>query len=184
MSDSREHPVEILWRMQQEAMAAGHALAEKDQGGQKWGGLAFRVGDYFLVTELTSIIDVLDCPAITPVPGTHSWVMGICNVRGKLFSVVDFGLFLGAAPRGIAREGRILVINKEDLGCTLFVPKIFGLRYFTEDQLGQDTSNLDQAIRPYIDRIFVQGDRTWAVLSLERLITDERFLHVKTSAFN
>ena len=68
--------------------------------------------------------------------------------------------------------------------CPLFVPKIFGLRYFTEDQLGQDTSNLDQAIRPYIDRIFVQGDRTWAVLSLERLITDERFLHVKNSAFN
>lgn len=159
-------------------MAAGHALPEKGRESQKWGGLAFGVGDQHLITALTSIVDVRDCPAITPVPGTRAWVMGVCNVRGKLFSVVDLGMFLGITSRGAAGESRLLVINDDDLGCTLFVPRIYGLRYFTEDQSTQDNAGLDEAILPYTDRRYVEGERTWTVLSLERLVSDERFLNV------
>jgi len=184
MANSGEHPVEILWRMQQEAVAAGHVLPEQDQGDPKWGGLAFGVGDIKLVTELTSIIDVLDCPAITPVPGTHAWVRGICNVRGKLYSVVDFGVFLGVAAPLPGNEGRLLVINDDDLGCTLLVPKIFGLRYFTEEHQSEDRKNLDVAIQPFIDRTFVQGDCTWGVLSLNRLVATTKFLNVQRATVN
>ena len=181
MPDSGEHPVEILWRMQHEAMAAGHVLPERNQDDAKWGGLAFGVGDLNLVTELTSIIDVLDCPAITPVPGTQSWLKGICNVRGKLYSVVDFGAFLGVAGPVSGNEGKLLVINEEDLDCTLLVPKIFGLRYFDALQQGKDKSVLDTPAQPFIDRTFLQGDRIWAVLAVQRLIADTEFLNVQKS---
>jgi len=178
MPDPDQHPVEILWRLQQEAMGAGNSLPQEQQGAPKWGGLAFGVGNLRLVTELTSISDVLDCPSITPVPRTRPWIMGICNVRGKLYSVVDLGSFLGVAPVGAARDGKLLVVNNENLGCTIFVPKIFGLRYFTEDQVAQDNSGLDKAVLPYAERSYVQGDHTWRVISLERLVSAERFLNV------
>jgi twitching motility protein PilI len=179
MSDSVEHPVEILWRMQNEAMAAGHVLPEQSQGDPKWGGLAFGVGDLNLITELTSVVDVLDCPVITPVPGTQPWVKGICNVRGKLYSVVDFGLFLGVAAPVSGNEGKLLVINDDDLGCTLLVPRIFGLRYFVAQQQGKDKSVLDASVQPFIDRTFVQGDLIWGVLAVDRLISDTDFLNVQ-----
>lgn len=182
MSESREHPVETLWRLQQEAVAAGHALPEQDRDSKEWGGLAFGVGDLYLVAGLTSIVDVLDCPAVTPVPGTRAWVMGVCNVRGRLLSVVDLGTFLGVTPRGAAGDGRILVINDGDLGCTLFVSRVYGLRYFRDNQSGQGNSGLHEAILPYADRSYVEEGRTWAVLSTERLISDERFLNVGKNA--
>ena len=178
MPDSDQHPVEILWRLQQEAMGAGNSLPQEHQGAPKWGGLAFGVGDLHLVTELTSIVDVLDCPSITPVPRTSPWIMGICNVRGKLYSVVDLGNFLGIASRGSARDGRLLVVNDANLGCTLFVPRIIGLRYFTEDQIEQDDPGPDKTVLPYAERSYLQGGRRWQVISLERLVSDERFLNV------
>jgi len=182
MLDSGELPVEILWRMQNEAMAAGHVLPEQNRDDHKWGGLAFGVGNLNLVTELTSIVDVLDCPAITPVPGTQSWLKGICNVRGKLYSVVDFGAFLGVAAPLSGNEGKLLVINDDDLGCTLLVPKIFGLRYFVALQQAEDNSALDAPVQPFVDRTFVQGDRIWGVLAMDRLIADTDFLNVQRSA--
>ena len=39
-------------------------------------------------------------PATVPVPLTHSWFRGVANVRGNLYSVVDFSAFQGGEPIG------------------------------------------------------------------------------------
>lgn len=180
MTDSKEHPVEILWRMQQEAMAGAGQAQEAEE--PRWGGLAFGVGELRLVTELTSVNDVLDCPAITPLPGTQPWLRGVCNVRGNLYSVVDLGVYLNVALPLVAREGRLLVVNNRDLGCCLLVSKIFGLRHFNEEQQGQDVSVLDRAIQPYVTQAFLQDDELWGVLDLNLLVTDEKFSNIERPA--
>lgn len=179
MHDTTEHPVEILWRMQQEAMAAGNVLPGQAQDETRWGGLAFGVGELRLVTELTSVVDVLDCPTVTPLPGTQPWLKGACNVRGNLYSVVDLGVYLNVTPPLAANEGRLLVVNDKELGCTLLVPKIFGLRYFDEEQQQQDISVLDEVVQPYAKQAFKQDDHVWGVLDLDRLVTAEKFLKVE-----
>ena len=76
------------------------------------------------------------------------------------------------------------MINSDELGCTLFVPRVFGLRYFTEDQERRLDSATAEPIKPYVDKTYVEGDRTWLVVSLERLVSDERFLNVSSPAMN
>lgn len=177
MADTEEHPVEILWRMQQEAMAGGSDLPEAEE--PRWGGLAFGVGELRLVTELTSVNDVLDCPVVTPVPGTQPWFRGVCNVRGNIYSVADLGVYLNVALPLAPKEGRLLVVNHSDLGCCLLVSKIFGLRHFIEEQQSQDIAVLDRAIQPYVTQAFLQDDELWGVLDLNLLVTDERFLNIE-----
>ncbi|MDJ0955260.1 MAG: chemotaxis protein CheW [Arenicellales bacterium] len=182
MHDKTEHPVEALWRMQQEARKDGSTPPGQDQDERRWGGLAFQVGENRLVTELTSVVDVLDCPAVTPLPGTQPWLKGVCNVRGNIYSVVDLGVYLGVAPPLAANEGRLMVVNDKELGSTLLVPKIFGLRYFSEQQLQPDTSGLAEVIQPYIKQAFKLDDQLWGVLDLDRLITAKKFLQVESTA--
>ena len=184
MSGPDEHPVEVLWRLQQEAMAAGHELPQQGQDEPMWTGLAFAVGQFRLATELTSIIDVVDCPSITPLPGVRPWLRGICNVRGKIYSVVDLGLFLNIAPPVQNNEGRVLVVNSSELGCALLVSKIFGLRHFVEEQENRDISVLEREIQLYAERAFVHDDILWGVLDLERLVTSEDFLRIERNAGN
>ena len=155
------------WHEQQPtAIAYGALVAPGSDEQKKWGGLAFCIGEDGLLTELTSLADVLECPPVTPVPGTHDWFVGICNVRGKLYSVVDFGLFLGVAPPLIENEGTLLVINNSELGCTLLVPKVGGLRYFLQEQESEDTSAFNTQVQPFLDRSFVHEQQLWGVLSL------------------
>ena len=181
MVDSKEPPVEILWRMQQEAMGGGQS---QDAEEPKWGGLAFGVGELRLVTELTSVNDVLDCPVVTPLPGTQPWLRGLCNVRGNIFSVVDLGVYLNAALPLVSKEGRLLVVNDSELGCCLLVSKIFGLRHFNEEQQSQDIAVLDRAVQPYVTQAFLQNDELWGVLDLNLLVTDEKFLSIEGAIKN
>lgn len=177
MADTKEHSVEILWRMQQEAVAGAREGSETEK--PRWGGLAFGIGELRLVTELTGVNDVLDCPVVTPLPGTQPWLRGVCNVRGNLYSVVDLGVYLNVALPLAAKEGRLLVVSNSELGCCLLVSKIFGLRYFIEEQQSQDIAVLDRAIQPYVTQAFLQDDELWGVLDLNLLLADERFLNIE-----
>lgn len=162
-------------------MASGHVLPEQRRSEPRWTGLAFAVGDLKLLIELTSVVDVLVCPPLTPVPGTKSWLRGVCNVRGTLFSVVDLGVFLNVAPPADG-DGRLLVINDKELGCTLLVSRVFGLRNFMEEQQRGEISALDPAIQPYAEQVFVQEEETWGVLDLGRLVATDEFLNIESGA--
>ncbi len=55
----------------------------------------FYVGDDRLIAPLNDIKEILNFPsAITKVPGTKPWMLGIANIRGTLLPVIDLQLFL------------------------------------------------------------------------------------------
>ena len=46
-------------------------------------------------------------------PLTQPWFLGIANIRGNLYSVIDFGAFLGreASLSGSAGQGRLVAVR-------------------------------------------------------------------------
>ena len=74
-----------------------------------------------------------------------------------------------------------MVVNDAELGCTLLVPKIFGLRYFGEQELLPDTSGLAEVVQPYAKQAFKLDGQLWGVLDLDRLVTAEKFLQVEST---
>src|SRR6185436_11874922 len=55
-------------------------------------------GDQWLV-RLGDAGEVVALPQVTPVPHTHPWHLGVANVRGNLYSVVDFAVQVAAHVR-------------------------------------------------------------------------------------
>ena len=51
-------------------------------------------GERWLI-RLADAGEVIAVPPIVPVPLTQRWFLGIANIRGNLFSVIDFAAFLG-----------------------------------------------------------------------------------------
>ena len=47
------------------------------------------------LVRLADAGEVITMPPIVKVPMTRDWFMGVANIRGNLFSVVDFAGFLG-----------------------------------------------------------------------------------------
>ena len=64
--------------------------------------------------HLASVQEIVVPPPLTPVPRSPRAVMGICSVRGRLVTVVDFRSCLGLPPLDGARRGRILLSASED----------------------------------------------------------------------
>jgi len=61
--------------------------------------IAMLLGEKEVAFRVVDIEGILDVPRITPVPSVPDYILGICNVRGEITSVVDVRKILGINVR-------------------------------------------------------------------------------------
>ncbi len=90
----REFQSQLLDRMQAARAGSDARISQLGvvMGGQRW------------LLDLTEASEILPVGAISPVPLTHDWYLGLTNLRGNLLSVIDFSRFWGWPPRTRTRS--------------------------------------------------------------------------------
>jgi twitching motility protein PilI len=129
-------------------------------GGQKW------------LVELSDVSEVLVMPALLPVPLMQPWFLGIANIRGALYGVVDFSAFGGGAPLVKGPETSLIVLRGA-ARCCLAVERIVGV-----SEAGALDPSADGA-RSYVAAQCAGEDgATWKYLNPKALETDPVFMAI------
>jgi len=134
-------------------------------GGERW------------LIRLADAGEVVTLPLIVPVPLCKPWYVGISNIRGNLYSVVDFARFLGRDAPLPGSQARLVLFGPRagEINAGLVVPRVLGLR---------NVSELAPAAPPqeapawYAQR-WMDGDgNAWQEIDLAALARDPAFLQV------
>jgi twitching motility protein PilI len=161
----RDYQRELAARLQG---AAGSRAASK---------LGLQAGAEAWLVDLVDAGEVIPVPPIMPVPLTRAWYRGVANVRGNLFSVVDFPAFLGGAPVAMGEQARLLLLGARfRMGSALLVDRSLGLRGAEQLQPRQGGTPGSPAWLKceYRDK---EG-RLWKELNVSNLVQDPVFLGV------
>lgn len=139
--------------------------------------LAFVCAGMQWLVRLGDAGEVISVPPIARVPLTHDWFLGLANVRGNLYSVVDFAAFIGAAPSSVEAPSRLILFNARsgDLNAGLVVERVTGLRSITE--LAGHAAP-PGAAEWYGQRWSDAEGNTWQEIDLAALARDPAFLQV------
>lgn len=125
-------------------------------GGQKW------------LVDLTDVSEVLVLPPLLPVPLMQPWFLGIANIRGALYGVVDFSAFSGGAPLANT-AATSLVVLRGAARCCLAVDQVLGVSE-------ADTTELRAGGAGYMAAEWAAADgSTWKCLNPRALETDPVF---------
>ncbi len=138
--------------------------------------LGFQVAGRNWFVALHQVSEVIPVPQTNAVPRTHPWFRGVANVRGNLYSVVDFAEFQGGEPIGAGMERRVILLSERLVGgAGLLVSRMLGLRnpeQFTPAARPQDAP-------PWVGGAFTDPSGTqWLELDLPALAREQRFLEV------
>jgi twitching motility protein PilI len=131
--------------------------------------LAVQAGDGNWLVDLMESGEVIPVPPITAVPQTRPWFKGVANVRGNLYSVVDFPAFLGGKGVALGEQSRMLLI------AALLVDASLGLRN-PESWQPRETAQAPAAWQraEYED----EAGKVWKELDMAELVRDQNFLTV------
>jgi len=132
-------------------------------GGEKW------------LVNLPDVSEVVPLPPLLAVPLTQAWFAGVANVRGVLYSTIDFSRFLGGEPTQTNLDSRLLLANtKFHLNVGIIVHHMLGLK--NPDQL--QGSAIDNC-PPWITAEYTDSNGgLWKELNMPGLINHPDFLNV------
>jgi twitching motility protein PilI len=160
----RDYQLEISDRLQRaETDARAASKLGLEAGGAAW------------LVELTDAGEMIPVPPISAVPLTRPWFRGVANIRGNLYSVVDFAAFLGGEATAVTDQARLLLISDRfRAGCALLVGRSLGLRKSGELEPRAGGTGAKWTRAEYTD---AEGKR-WSELNVPALVRDPEFLDV------
>lgn len=122
--------------------------------------------------------EIVSVGAITQVPLTHDWFLGLTNIRGNLISVIDYARFQGQPSTQVDKDSRIVAFAPGlSFNSGLLVSRVMGLRNVAEMNLHPDTPALEGGAgiaQRYVD----SESQVWTELNLSLVVQDPQFLHV------
>jgi twitching motility protein PilI len=151
--------------------------------------LGVLIGETRWLINLQEAGEIVSVGAITPVPWTQDWFLGLTNIRGNLVSVVDLARFHGGAATALDKDCRVVAFAPSlSFNCGLLVSRVTGLRNLAEMTLqegppqsrGSGVAEVDEVAgagaggHHYVDR----EQLAWQHLDLLALVRDARFLHI------
>ena len=164
-----------------QARLASRLQAARTEGVQaSW--LAVESGGRKFLFPLSQSGEIFPFSSALPVPYTRSWFLGVANLRGGLYGVIDLGSYIrGSAPmqRSDAgrAESRLIALNQLlDINCALLIDRLAGLR-------GLDaftSSSEPPAGSPaYFGTGYTEADgTTWQEINLQALSQQPQFLSI------
>jgi twitching motility protein PilI len=145
------------------------------ESGRMASKLAVQAASEGWLIELTEASEIIPVPPIAPVAQTKSWFKGVANVRGNLYSVVDFPAFLGNAPVSLNDHSRLLLLGERfRTASALLVDRSLGLRNAAQLKASDSGSRAAWVRAQYED----EEGKKWLELDLGQLVQQEEFLNV------
>ena len=111
--------------------------------------LLFRIGEERYAVLLADVREIFQEYAVTPIPCTPPYVLGVTNVRGEILSVTDAAQLMGIGKTvgPLGRRPPAIVVNREGVSTALVA-----------EEIGDIVEVADAAIEPPVTII----DRTQA----------------------
>ncbi|WP_291994870.1 chemotaxis protein CheW [Candidatus Accumulibacter sp. ACC003] len=141
------------------------------------GLLGIQAGSDYWLLDLADSGEIIPLTAsLTTVPLTRPWFAGIANIRGNLYSAVDFSAFLGKEVTPQNASSRLLLIGtRHGSNAALLVNRMIGLR--NVEALNAETP--DPTAPAWAHESYSDNEgRRWKKLKVRELLADEAFMDI------
>lgn len=168
-------PFDILEAYERRSLAHAVQLPEREFSQDVWRGVGYRVGSRRLASDFREVVEIVPMPPVTPVPGAQPWLLGVGNLRGTLFPVVDLKYFL-EGERTVLQEGhRVLIMRQAGGDVALSIDELYGQRSFEGSQQVPAGDIAQGRYAHFVERAFHDGEHDWGVFSLSLLSRTPEF---------
>jgi twitching motility protein PilI len=168
-------PFDTLAEYERRSLAHAVVLPAREAVAEQWRGVGYRVGQRRLVSGFEDVVEIVPLPPTTPVPGAQPWLLGIGNLRGNLFPVIDLKHFL-EGERTVLHEGqRVLVVRQAGGDVALTIDELYGQRSFTDEQGIEPGALAEGRYAHFVERAFHGDEHDWGVFALSLLARTPEF---------
>ncbi|MEH6580632.1 MAG: chemotaxis protein CheW [Halioglobus sp.] len=178
MSATALQSLQLLERIYaREAIAA----PEDDQQVMLWVGTSLSIAGVPLLVGEGEIDEVIETPAVTPIPGTKSWVLGVATHKGSLLPIFSGDAFFRKIPYSGRPREYCVVIRRPGFDFGLTISSIE-----RDLKIPIEQRDMSCKIDPDFAELSLGGfkheGQVLAVLDIDKLVGDGDFANASVTA--
>lgn len=166
-SPSAEETQRIL---QTRALALAQEPLREEAAAEDLEILEFTLAYERYAIESHFVQQVASLESLTPLPCTPAFVLGIVNLRGALYPVIDLRKFFELPEKGLTSFNRIIVLQSGKILFSILADTIIGVRRIFKNHIQPSLPTLTGVRRSYL--MGITPERL-VVLDAEKLLMDE-----------
>ncbi len=144
-----------------------------------WYGLVFKLADVNLVIPCfggTAGLEVVACGELSPLPLAKSWVRGMMDIRGEIYTVVDFADFLSQEKTDVTKACHLILLPDHHLKSALLLAGRVRFQSFAMNLPIASIETLDSKLTSYLSSVLIDEDKRWGVIDVHALSNSQPFL--------
>lgn len=145
-------------------------LQDRERSATRISTLGVQIAGRNWLIDMSDLGEVLPLPALTPVPFTQPWFLGVANIRGNLYTLIDMAAYQRAGKATGEAANRVLLVGERlAFNAGLLVDRVLGLRdasAWQQEMVDGQTGYRDE-----------QG-MVWQRLDVPGLLAQSEFLQV------
>jgi purine-binding chemotaxis protein CheW len=159
--------------LKERARASARKLDDERPPVESLDVLLFELAGERYAIESRYVREVSPLREFTPVPSTPSFVLGLVNVRGQIYSTIDIRKFFDLPDRGLTDLNKVIILHSAEMDVGVLADAIVGMRAIP---VGEITSSLPTLSGIRADFLKGVTRDAVAVLDTGRLLSDPRIL--------
>jgi purine-binding chemotaxis protein CheW len=97
--------------------------------------LAFELATETYAVEISYVREIVPLTALTPIPCTPAFMLGLINLRGELCPIVDLKRLLGVPQHGLTNATSAVVLHDGAMEFGIVADVIVGVQSIADDQV-------------------------------------------------
>lgn len=174
---SESEPFVYLARLAEAIRKTEPSLPAQEDIKSSWSGIGFKVLGHRMVAPLGEVVEMLEVPSTTKLPGVQPWVLGLANFRGRLLPLFDLEAFFGSSLIPNRNRHRVLVLEMGELYAGLVVSEVYGMQHFPEDLEAVEAPEAVAHLAAYSKGAYSLDGLIWMTFSPYNLVRDPRFFN-------
>ncbi len=177
MNSPEISPIELFRRLEQGSL--GNQLAQEDIVlGETWRGFVFTLADLNIVVPFVGEYEIVPYQEISPLPLAKNWVKGMTNIRGEIYTVVDFSEFMGKSPIRRTKNCNLLLLPYTNLKSALLIEGSVRLQSFSTELTALDIDEAHSGMTPFLRAVLEDNNQSWYVIDIEKLTKSVQFTEI------
>ena len=138
----------------------------------RWVGTSLSIAGVPLLVGEGELQEIVETPAVTSIPGTKPWVMGVASFKGGLLPILSGDVLFRKRPYSGRVRDYCMVINRPSMCCGITLSAIQrDLKFPLE---ARDMNHpIDADFAPFCLGGFKHEGRFLAVLDIDKLAADD-----------
>lgn len=171
LAPNREETHRILRERARLLAAGGEREVASPQG--RLEVVEFVLGPEHYGIESDRIREIHPLNEFTPLPCTPAFVLGLVNVRGQIFSIINIKKLFDLPEKGLTDLNKVIIVHSHAMELGILADAILGVRIIASEELHPALPTMTGVRAEYLKGITKDS---LVVLDVENILADDKIL--------